>query len=377
MMFNRLFTLLNMTTHRMFLKIMAIALIGVPAIAGAQDFEDDIYYNPAKDKKQTVKTQKTTASTVYGNNYSNDWMAADSYVYSSGSNRDVDEYNRRYTTIDTVAADSVAADDFAYTRRIQRFYNPNVVEALGDPDLVELYYSTDNTPTINVYNIDTWGAFPGSYYWPYNSWSWGWNWGFGPFSISVGNPWWGWGYNPWWGFDPYWSWNWGWGCTWGGPGWGHGGMAWRPATTSPGASRPHGYAGIGSSSGRYSGSDRLPSGATISGNRPGNMGRGRYGTAAASQSARPGAFSPGSWPSSSSSSINTSGSRGRAQGNNSDSRRNSYNSNSNDSYRNSSSGSSRSSYSGGSFGGSGRGSGGSYGGGGGHSSGGGGGRGRR
>ena len=367
----------------MFFKIMALALIGVPATAGAQDFEDDIYYNPSKSTKQTVKVQQKTVS-IDKNQY-NDWMSSDSYSYASGSTRDVDEYNRRYNFADTVAVDSVATDDFTYTRRIQKFYNPEVVEALGDQDLIDLYYSSDDNPTINVYNINTWGGYPySSYYWPYSSWAWNY---WGPsWSISFGSPWWGgWGYNPWWGFDPFWSWSWGWGPSFGpawGHGWGHGGgMAWHPATTSPGASRPHGYAGAGSANGRYGsrGGSYTPSGAAVAGNRPGNMGRGRNGSSS-TKASQPAAFSPGSWSASESSS--SSSGRGRINGNSSSSksdRNKNYNSSSNsnsnssNSYRSSGSSTRSSGYSGGSYSG-GRGAG-SHGGG--NYGGGGGGRGRR
>ena len=143
--------------------LVALAFVSMPLMAVSQDFEDDIYYNPSKEK--TTKSQKSTAPIRYVP--TQDYPAADTYNYSSASTRDVDEYNRRYaTTADTTARDSAyISDNFAYTRRIERFHNPDVVAASGDDQLIDYYYSQPSeTSSVNIYvNADPylgWGIYP-------------------------------------------------------------------------------------------------------------------------------------------------------------------------------------------------------------------------
>ena len=186
--------------------LVAMAFLAMPVMAVSQDFEDDIYYNPSKEKKTAKPDKKTTPSIKYVP--TPDYPAADTYTYNSASTRDVDEYNRRYTTVavDTAARDSAyTADSFAYTRRIERFHNPDVVTSSGDDQLIDYYYSQpDAASSVNIYvNTDPylgWGTYPYYGYRPYYSYygyhSW-WNWG--------------WAYDPWywgtslaWGYDPYW-----------------------------------------------------------------------------------------------------------------------------------------------------------------------------
>ena len=189
--------------------LVALAFVSMPLMAVSQDFEDDIYYNPSKEK--TTKSQKSTAPIRYVP--TQDYPAADTYNYSSASTRDVDEYNRRYaTTADTTARDSAyISDNFAYTRRIERFHNPDVVAASGDDQLIDYYYSQPSeTSSVNIYvNADPylgWGIYP--YYGYY---------GYRPY-YSYYNPWysWRWTFDPWywgsswtWGYDPYWYGGWG------------------------------------------------------------------------------------------------------------------------------------------------------------------------
>lgn len=365
--------------------LVALAFVSMPLMAVSQDFEDDIYYNPSKEK--TTKSQKSTAPIRYVP--TQDYPAADTYNYSSASTRDVDEYNRRYaTTADTTARDSAyISDNFAYTRRIERFHNSDVVVASGDDQLIDYYYSQPSeTSSVNIYvNADPylgWGIYP--YYGYY---------GYRPY-YSYYNPWysWRWTFDPWywgsswtWGYDPYWYGGWGYPYwAWSSPcpphhhhhGYGPG-SSWYPS--SPGSYRPHGTASAGSTSSRRPGSTYngySPSGSGMS--RPGNMGRGRGNTTATapSTSTRSDGYAPSSTGSRPSTGYSGGSSRGR-YGNSSsstESRRSTYT----PSRISSSSSSSRGSYSSGSRGGSySSGSrGGSYGGGS-HGGGGGGGRGRR
>lgn len=361
--------------------LVALAFVSMPLMAMSQDFEDDIYYNPSKEKKAT-KPKKNTAPIRYVP--TQDYPAADTYSFNSASTRDVDEYNRRYVTTpnDTMARDSAyMSDSFAYTRRIERFHNPDVVASSGDDQLIDYYYSQPSeTSSVNIYvNADPylgWGIYP--YYGYY---------GYRPY-YSYYNPWysWRWAFDPWywgsswtWGYDPYWYGGWGYPYwAWSSPcpphhhhhGYGPG-SSWYPS--SPGSYRPHGTASAGSTSSRRPGSTYngySPSGSGMS--RPGNMGRGRGNSTVTvpSTTTRPGGYAPSYSGSRPSTGYNSGSSRGR-YGNSSsstESRRSTYTPS-----RSSSSSGSRGSYGGGSRGGSY--GGGSYGGG--SHGGGGGGRGRR
>ena len=366
--------------------LVALAFVSMPLMAMSQEFEDDICYNPSKEKKAT-KPKKNTAPIRYVP--TQDYPAADTYSFNSASTRDVDEYNRRYVTTpnDTMARDSAyMSDSFAYTRRIERFHNPDVVASSGDDQLIDYYYSQPSeTSSVNIYvNTDPylgWGIYP--YYGYY---------GYSPY-YSYYRPWysWSWTFDPWywgsswtWGYDPYWYGGWGYPYwAWSSPcppyhhhhGYGPG-SSWYPS--SPGSYRPHGTASAGSTSGRRPGSmynGYTPSGSGMS--RPGNMGRGRGNSTVTvpSTTTRPGGYAPSYSGSRPSTGYNSGSSRGR-YGNSSsstESRRSTYTPS-----RSSSSSGSRGSYGGGSRGGSySSGSrGGSYGGGS-HGGGGGGGRGRR
>lgn len=380
-------------------------LLGMPERATAQDYDDDIYYNPSKTsvpKKKKAKPIKYTPTP--------DYPAADTYSYGvtldtlgrTTKMRDIDEYNRRgiFAPLDTMDARTVNADtlgEFLYTHRIEAFHNPDVVTQTGNQDLVDYYYNqgyqkglNDGATNITVNTIDPfWWPGSYSYYYPgwswrvgfYDPWYWGSSWGWGPS--------WSWGWGPSWAWGP--SWSWGWGPSWR-PGWDHGwagGTAWRP---SPGSYRPH-----ASTSGSSIGGGRRPtangSSATVGGfNRPGNMGRGRYtGNYNGGVTSRPAnvngtsTWRPGN-NGNSGSNVGNYGTRGRNNGNAVNRNTNSTRQNTrNYNYNNNNSNSNRgSSWGNSSWGGSSHGSGsswgggrGSSGGGGGSYGGGGGGRGRR
>ena len=188
----------------------------------------------------------------------------------SDEERDVDEYNRRYTSVDveepydedsdgevlaeynddmdnekTVASDSKKErrSDTEYTERIIRYHSPSKITIAG-ADQVDLYlsdgyyaygYDTDysngsTNVSVNVNIGNGWGGYYDPWYsgW-YGGWYGGWYdpwiysparyWGYGP-SFGFG---WGWG-----GFYVgYWGPSWGWGPSYWGPGywgggyWGH------------------------------------------------------------------------------------------------------------------------------------------------------------
>lgn len=289
-------------TRKLTLPIFTLLVAAmVPLASSAQGFYDDDIYDTGKKKTTTVKTTKNAKSSTSATNqipslsgtgfyYGGDgniypeYDAADTYSYSTGNLRDVDEYNRRgifgNAVVDSIPADSLA-DYFAYTRRLEKFHNPEVVSGSADTDLQAYYYDSQyQTPTtVNVYvnspYYNPWGW--NSYYSPWYSWNF--SWGYRPWGWS-----WGWG-----GYDPYWDWAWGgpsWSWGWG-PSWGWGGPSWGWAPPA----RPVYNTGIGSSGTRrpLMGQTRPGSG-TVHAGRPsnGNLNVGAVGQRPGASVARPG-----------------------------------------------------------------------------------------
>lgn len=220
--------------------ILSGLLLMVSSTVSAQSyFDDDIYYNPNKDKN---KNQTTTKSAKKQSNY-----------IANMADMDVDLYNRRdqyyVTPIDTIGAGVENGEDFVYTQQIQKYYNPTIVvdnaDVLGDVlanayGNVEIVINDAGLPVFSPYY---------SYGWPYyNRWGfniggWGWN-------LSFYDPWYAWNWGPSWSWGPGWgpAWSWGWGPSWAwGPSWSWG---WRPgwvgqppmANWRPNGARPVGPA---------------------------------------------------------------------------------------------------------------------------------------
>lgn len=192
--------------------IAAVALTaGISTVSAQGYYDDDIYYNPDKVKKEKALKQQQQASRQ-ARTYTAPLPGSDAYTVYTDNQRDVDEYNRR--GVKAVPADSaarVAARDFAYTNRIERFYNPEVISGSNDAELQDYYYGSQTdggSTTVNLY-------LSPSYAWG-NPWFYDpWMWNYAPaWSWSYWDPF----YSPWYG--PSWSWSWGWGPSWS-FGWGH------------------------------------------------------------------------------------------------------------------------------------------------------------
>ena len=288
---------------RIFSLLCAAAwILSAPVYSVAQDYDDDLYYSPSKAAEKKKKEDARRAAQRAQLQQEIDYYLDNSKStdnYSAGSTRplemDVDAYNRRGGSESAVAADGPETPDFANTRRIERFHNPDVVVNTGDTALMQYYYSAPEAQDINVYVVNS-IDYPSS---------WGWNYGYPSWRWRFGRPYWSlsWGYDPWfdfgWGYDPYWgpswawgpSWGWNWGWSW--PGHWHPGHwnpgHWHPGHypsygpshdwgyNRPGASRPHRPAyGAGSTGNRrpgYSGGNYRPSTNPGGNYRPGNMGR--------------------------------------------------------------------------------------------------------
>lgn len=210
------------------MKYKVFALFGLLALSAgsiiqAQDY-DDIYYDASSSSGKdvtAVKPQKSTKTVVvYGE-------VPEQYAVAARDNyrveRDEDEYNRRgayepqYAV--SIDGDTIYDEAFSNTRRIERFYNPDIVILSDDDDLVELYY--DESPTINLVVGSDWGYssygwassfYPwysvGAYYPWYSGWYDPWYCWYSPWHYSSWH-YWGWGYNPWyygWHSPYYWGW---------------------------------------------------------------------------------------------------------------------------------------------------------------------------
>ncbi len=222
-------------THRTFMFGVLMSLLTSSAMAQSY-YDDDIYFDADKAKKEKTEKARLAAEKEAKRRAAQE--AHDRYLENlvdteAGSDRAVDEYNRRngYTPVKEKNTD--LGDNFTYTRRIERFSNPDIVVNSNDDDLKYLYtYANDelagatgstSPTTINIYvdNIDPWDNFWNPYYYT-SAWSWAWR-------PAYYNPWWGYNY---WSYGPSWSWSWGhnhlWGPSWSW-GWHHGPhWGWNP-----------------------------------------------------------------------------------------------------------------------------------------------------
>lgn len=173
--------------------LLSVMLGAMPLTMMAQD--DDMYFVP---KKETVAKRTVT----YG---------IPRNTYYSGSNRDVDEYNRRgsyyepvagdslndiidFSAVKGVYPDSLAGDDFELTRQMSRFddYQPNGKDAYWEG------YSDGRNSTLGWHS--PW------YYSSYYPWYTGWYdpWYYDPWYTGWYDPWYyGYGYYGW--YRPYYS----------------------------------------------------------------------------------------------------------------------------------------------------------------------------
>ncbi|MDE7119881.1 MAG: hypothetical protein K2O10_04665, partial [Muribaculaceae bacterium] len=208
--------------------IALTAIMGVGSVLAQSYYDDDIYYDPAKAKKeQKKKAEKKPAQTydaVSGQYYYDgagyvpwnnvgDFQSADTYVPAGGSTRDVDEYNRHSTT--TAQPDSISleqyeamAENMANTRNLARFHDSEVAkEAYNNDDYyADAYNAGYNEGYSNgISQPQTSLVVSVNSGWPYyNTW---------PYYSAWYNPYRYWGWNSW--YDPYWSWNWGPSWSWG------------------------------------------------------------------------------------------------------------------------------------------------------------------
>ncbi|MCE2615957.1 hypothetical protein [Phocaeicola oris] len=258
--------------------LTSLLMMSLPILAIAQDVNDDLYFIPKKntETKSAVKTTEVTKTESHrpttnsiSNVYNNSGANSNRTVINdrNGYTRDVDEYNRRYTSRDNnfsmdndtlyieekpvgergewVNGFEGSQSDYDYAMRIVRFHHPRFAVPISSPLYWDMIYMLPSWEW-NVYVDDFYAyAFPTYtnrlwWDWRYNyGWGWGSPW---YYSSWYSTPWhYGW-YDPWyyggWYGSWYSGWYGGWGSYWGWSspyyyhyaGWGHhgywGGWGW-------------------------------------------------------------------------------------------------------------------------------------------------------
>lgn len=219
-----------------FLSLIALCL---PWTLLAQSIDDDLYYVPSKEKKEVkqdtnvpVRKEVVIKSNAPTTVYTSPGNTTIVVKNRKGNARDVDEYNRRYTSKEndfTMDNDTLyvkekevpdpdgewvdgfdgSQDDYEYAMRIIRFRNPRYAVSISSPFYWDIVYGL-NSWDWNVYDDGLYAyAFP-------------------TFSNRL---WWDWRYNSYgWGGYPYYGYNYGWGGYYGGwsIGWGGWYGGWSP-----------------------------------------------------------------------------------------------------------------------------------------------------
>lgn len=207
-------------------RICASLLIAcLPWLAMAQS-NDDLYFIPKKEKKTEQKAEVKSVPKQTSNNTTVYAAPGSTIVVKdvTGKTRDIDEYNRRYTSRDNTFSmqnDTLyieekpygergewvngfegSQDDYEYAMRIIRFRSPRYAIPVSSPLYWDVVYGGYASWDWNIYEDGLYAyVFPTSTnpLW----WDWRWNWGVaGPrwgFSWGWSSPWY---YSSW--YSPYW-----------------------------------------------------------------------------------------------------------------------------------------------------------------------------
>ena len=183
------------------------------AVLGAAKAQDDVYFIPSKDVREVKPVDSQT--TWYDNGTVVENSATTTKALGYQESRDVDEYNRRTTAVDTSSNvkevestfdDSEDGVSYPCTKMVMRFYSPHPGVIVSSP-----YYWTICYDDVWDAYYDSWALSIPSYTWwscaydpwYYSSWryrtcwdfTWGWH-----------DPWWS--YSYWgWGRPAYWAWS--------------------------------------------------------------------------------------------------------------------------------------------------------------------------
>lgn len=240
-----------MIKKRFIIAVVTVLTGLLQAVAQNYYVEDDIYYSP-DDKNPVIEQMRqereaaNPVTTVAIVSAKPDTVQSTPANYTSGiqAERDVDEYNRRYSstspsnsnddgTVDGTTfayhSDKVAAgdtlyvqledgyylndfngslSDYEYTVQIHRFYDPRYAVSINDPAYTTIYMLDSNDWNVYIDGSYAWvtPTWSNPWYWSYtwspytySSWAWRWSWGWG-------SPYYGW-YDPWYYPGGYYGWH--------------------------------------------------------------------------------------------------------------------------------------------------------------------------
>lgn len=203
---------------RIYSFLILTCLLSPFYVMGQGYYDDDIYYDASKEKGLKLTAPEVVITDNYVSIEETSDLEAPIYQVYTTTPRDIDEYNRKggiYALSDSIPNDSITetADVFAYTERIERFENPDVIRYSSDERLKELYYADE----VNIYvgvpsAYVSFGTFSPWYSSWYSPWHYSWHY-YNPWSYNWGYPY-GW-YDPFWGMPYHWGYyphynNWGW-----------------------------------------------------------------------------------------------------------------------------------------------------------------------
>lgn len=202
------------------IAMITAALLALPVFVSAQ--EDDMYFVPKKQKNKAAERKTVEADPLHKPVYVITYD--DVKRETADTERDVDEYNRRYYRSDaaddrdTVYIDGEdgdntddrrwvngfegTEDDYAYAVRLLRFRSPTI----GIPVSSRLYWDLCYGPNSIYWNVYDDGLYAYAFPSPWNYWyghpfAYDWHYGYWGYpSFSFG---WGWGWGPHWGYDPW------------------------------------------------------------------------------------------------------------------------------------------------------------------------------
>ncbi len=191
--------------------LTSLMMVCLPFLAVAQSVEDDLYFIPKKkaEKKEEVKQEVKVAVPQKQNNTTVYAAPGSTVVVKDvkGNMRDVDEYNRRYTSQDNTFSmenDTLyieekplnergewvngfegSQDDYEYAMRIVRFRNPRYAIPVSSPLYWDVVYGLPSWDW-NVYDDGLYAyVFP-----TYTNrlwWDWRFNYLYGPDGASAGD----------------------------------------------------------------------------------------------------------------------------------------------------------------------------------------------
>jgi len=204
--------------------ILSVFMFALPFSMMAQD--DDLYFNPKQEAKKVAEERAKRTQQLAEQRARRDSIYA---LYWSGSDRNVDEYNRGgklFSQYQNIGSDSLGNDIISF--RIDKGVAPDTIyddEAFAEKYTRDMRDDFDCTRCMSRWDgfydpwfYDYYGC--GSYYWRSSYWRWHNPWRYGyyagwydPWFDPWYDPWYygyaGWYGRPWYGWGGYYPWYWG------------------------------------------------------------------------------------------------------------------------------------------------------------------------